>query len=295
MAFRYQFAWIGVAQFVETEATALGDAQALGQRFGRIDRRQCLPGSQVVLAIGEQAPAGLGHGAVVADRSQHVLQGAAAAHVHVHIAGGHQPQAVVDGLLLQVGQHLFVVRATVQFQRQPQAVGEHLFQPVDVGLACRTFLAKQAAKSGCIVGKVLTQASVLSFLRPSPGGGDQLAQGLVAGQRLAQQHQLRPVFDLHFCADHQPHTGFLRRLVSTHDPGQRAFVGDRQRGIALFLCALEQLLCRRGPALEGEGGQAMQFRIGRRVHANQPCSMNGPRSPGAVKAQARWPSRVRST
>jgi len=64
----------------------------------------------------------------------------------------------------------------------------------------------------------------------------------------------------------------FRCLPGPHDAGQRAFVGDRQRTVALALGTCEQFLGDRRAALEAEGRQAMQLGvIGQGgAHENQP-------------------------
>jgi hypothetical protein len=79
------------------------------------------------------------------------------------------------------------------------------------------------------------------------------------------------VFKVHFAADDHWQPGFSRSLPGPHDPGQGAFIGDRQRLIAVTLGPLEQFLGAGGTALKAEVRQAVQLDVFRR-HANQPCS-----------------------
>ncbi|MND67078.1 hypothetical protein D3C80_584830 [compost metagenome] len=84
----------------------------------------------------------------------------------------------------------------------------------------------------------------------------------------------------YFTADNQGQFHRPRRLPGPNDPGQGAFVSDRQGLVALQTGALEQFLGAGGTALETEVRQAVQFGVGRwRAHANQPCSHSGPSSP----------------
>ena len=151
--------------------------------------------------------------------------------------------------------------------------------------------------------EILAQQTIRALVGTPARRGDQLAQTSIARLRFHQQHALRPAFDLHFAADDQRHARRFGRFECAHDAGERAFVGDRERGIALLLRAIEQLPRARCTALETEVRQAVQFRIGRQsAHANHPCSIRnegaGPGStgsPAAQKAQARWPSEVSTT
>ncbi len=284
VAVGHQLARVGVLQLRQVEPAPLGHAQGFLQQLGRVQRGQRLAGAQVAFAIGEQLPAGIGDGAVLADRGEGVLQRTAAAHVHVHVAAGQQRQVVGVAEFQQRFQPRHVVGVAVQFHRQPQPVREACVQPGRIpgtGRTCRP-QAQQAVGQGI---EVLAQAAVLAFRRTPAAGGDQLAQPGIGGLVGAQQHHLGPVLDLEFGAGDQCQPVFLRRLPGTHDAGQRTFVGDRQGLVALFLRPREQFLGNGGAALETEGRQAMQFGVSGQggAHANQPCSMNGPcRAPAAV-------------
>jgi len=192
VAGRHQLARVGVLQLLEIEVAAFGDAQGLGQQFGRVQRGQGLAGTQVALAVGKQAPAGLTECAVVADRGEGVLQRAAAAHMHVHIAAGHQWNALVAAETTQPLQARTVVGLAVQFNRQPQPLREAGLQPLRI-LDARGGRRPQAEQTGVQLFDVAAQAAVLALGRAPAAGGDQLAQRGVAALIGAQQHQFRTV------------------------------------------------------------------------------------------------------
>ncbi|MNK76855.1 hypothetical protein D3C87_964330 [compost metagenome] len=279
---RDQFARVGVLQLLEVEPAACGDAHGFGQQRRWVQRCQRLAGSDMPLAVGKQPPAGIGDGAVVADRGEGVLQGAAPAHVHVHIAAGHQRDGVFAAEVLQRGQALPVVSLPMQFHRQPQPLREARLQPGGIGGAGRA-VQPQAQQAGRQRIEILAQAAVLALGGAPATGGDQLAQAGIGGLVGAQQHQLGAVVELEFRAGDQRQVVLFRRLPSPHDAGQRAFVGDRQRTVALALGACEQFLGDRRAALEAEGRQAMQFGVVGQggTHENQPCSIHGPPRPSA--------------
>ncbi len=185
----------------------------------------------------------------MADRGQRVLQGAAASHVHVHIATGDQRQAVAFAEGLQLLQAACVVVLVVQFHRQPQPIIEAGAQQFQVG-GGRLPVQPQAQQAVGQAKQVLAQATVLALGRAPPAGSDQLAQPGIGSLVGAQQGQLGSVLDLEFGADDQRHAMRLRRLPGTHDAGQRAFVGDRQRAVALAGGAREQLFGDRSTTLE---------------------------------------------
>ena len=80
------------------------------------------------LGVGLQFETALGHRFAQAHGGHHVLQRLARAHMHVHVAGGHQRhtgelRGAFELVLPQV-----VVQAVQQFQGDPEAVGEYAFQ-----------------------------------------------------------------------------------------------------------------------------------------------------------------------
>ncbi|MNG95570.1 hypothetical protein D3C79_546100 [compost metagenome] len=279
MPLGHQFAWVLVFQFAQFELAARRDGQGLGQQVGGIEFAQLRLAAQVPLAIGKQEAPGLGHQAMLANGGHAILQGAATAHVHVHVATGHGADADPGRQTAQAFKAQGIVTAAVQVHGQPQALAEHAVQPLPGGGIAAVIGYPQCQQALMVLLQVIAKQLVLALLRPPPGPGDQRAQVLVAGQVLHQQHQPGAVLQLHFTAHDQPQLVFLGRLPGTDDTGQGAFVGDRQRLVALFTRAPEQLVGARRAALEAEVGQAMQLGITRGVHANQPCSHNGPALP----------------
>src|SRR5690606_23420439 len=261
VAGRHQFVRVLVPEVLaQVEAAAPGDADGFGQQVFGVDGRQGAAAAQVALAIGEQQVPGLGHGDVVADRGHGVLQGAPAAHVHVDVAGGDQGQAKAPAGCAQLPQPGLVVGTAVQLDRQPGAAGEG--GPDPGGLPVVDLRAGYPQCEQAVGGlEVLAQQAVFALLRPAAGPGDEAAQGGVAGRVLDQEHQLRPVPDLHFAAHDQPHAVAFGGLERADDAGQRALVGDRQGLVAEPGRAFEQLGRDRGAALEAEGGQAVELRV----------------------------------
>ena len=293
VAVRHQFGGVAVAQFGQAELATVGKAQGFGPERGGVDRGQRLAGAQVALTILEQHRAGLGHGLPMGDRGPHVLQRAAPAHMHVHVAGRDQRDAERGGHAFKQAQAARVVGATMQFHCQPQTVGEQRLQPCAV-FGIRVGVGQpQCERARQAIGKIRARQVIRALGRGAPATRDQRAQRGVAGQVFAQQHQFGTVLQLEFGAHDQLQPGVTRRFVGAHDAGQRAFVGDRQRGVAAGPGTLEQLARAGRTALEGEVGQAMQ--LGVVAHANHPCSIQCPLSPGAQYTHARWPARVRTT
>ncbi len=66
----------------------------------------------------------------------------------------------------------------------------------------------------------------------------------------------------HLCPDDELERVLFGGDVRTHDPGERALVGDCQRGVAQLRRTFDQLLGVRGAAQEAEVGEAVQLGVG---------------------------------
>src|SRR3569833_255244 len=118
-----------VAQLIEGKPAILGDAHTLSQQLGRVDPCKMGTRPQMALAVRKELRPGLGDGAAEADRGERVLQGAAAAHVHVHVAAGDQRNTELGGecaLRVQTG---MIGGAAQQLHGEPAAFGKLLRQP----------------------------------------------------------------------------------------------------------------------------------------------------------------------
>ncbi|MNP18579.1 hypothetical protein D3C76_1110670 [compost metagenome] len=252
--------------------------QRLLQQRRRVQFGQLLQRAQVTLTVGKQHVPRVGHRGVMADRGHGILQGPPPTRVHVHIAAGHRGNVYRRRQRQQLLQTLAVIGAAVQLHGQPQTLAEYFAQPMSrrrVRAAVRHPQRQQALQR---TAEILAQQLVLALLRPTPAQGNQLAQCLIPGQILRQQHHLGPGLDLHFTANNQRQADFPRHLPGADDAGQGALIGNGQGFITMAFGPLEQLAGARRPALETEVGQAVQFCIPT-AHANHPCSSSGPASP----------------
>ena len=77
---------IFVPQFIELEGTTFGDRQRLREQGSGIQLLEALQRPQTALAVGKQGVSHRMQRCVQTNRRQHILQGAAAAPMHVHIA-----------------------------------------------------------------------------------------------------------------------------------------------------------------------------------------------------------------
>ncbi|MNE51155.1 hypothetical protein D3C80_1457690 [compost metagenome] len=183
----HQLAGVLVAQLAQVEAAAGGNAQGFIKQCRRIQLGQLRQWTQMTLAVGEQALPGLGHGAVMTDRGHAVLQGTPPSGMHVHVARRYSGKFQGPGQGQQLLQTQPIVGATVQLDRQPQALGEAFTQPVADSQVLLAFIRHPQGQQSLQRGiEVFTQQLVGALLRPSPAQGDKPAQVLVTEQIFRQ-------------------------------------------------------------------------------------------------------------
>jgi hypothetical protein len=161
--------------------------------------------------------------------------------------------------------------------REPAAAGEVLQQPAgqrDQLLRRAAALRRrehQAVGERAAVDLADRQRVGALLVRRAPQPRDEFAQVAVAVHGLRQHDEgerPRPGGGvrhghLELRADDQLQPHFLGRDVGAHHAGHRAFVGQRQRGIAQGVRTQHQLVGLAGAAQEREVRQAPQLRIGR--------------------------------
>jgi hypothetical protein len=218
----------------------------VGQHCGRVERRQPQARTQVRLGVGLQAEAALGHRRAQAHGGEHVVQRLARAHVHVHVAGGHQRHA---GPKLASSQR----RAVTECFQGDSASAEPVRRQDE-------FAIGQA-----ISGDVVPVQAVLALGRGAPAGGDELAQRAPAMEVVRQRDQPKaPVtaVEHELAAGQQLEAELLRLRMRAHQPGHRAFIGDGQRAVAQRVGARHQFLGMRRADLEAEVAAAVQLGVG---------------------------------
>ncbi len=130
----HHLAGVLVAQLVERKRAARRHRQRLGQQLGRITPAQRQARTQVLLGVGlQRQPAGAQR---LADArgGEHVLQRFARAHMHVHVAHGHQRHGGERAALAQLVQQHLVVEPAQLRHAQPAASDEMLQQPARHGV-----------------------------------------------------------------------------------------------------------------------------------------------------------------
>jgi hypothetical protein len=117
---QHGFHGVLVAQLVQAEAAALSHHHRVGQQLGRVERRQPQARTQVRLGVGLQAEAAQRHRRAQAHGGEHVVQHLARAHVHDHVAGGHQRHAGAGRGFFKLREPQVVVQTVQQLGRQPE-------------------------------------------------------------------------------------------------------------------------------------------------------------------------------
>ena len=267
---RNDFLGVLVTQFVEREVTARGNRQTFSQHFLRVDPGHGGQRPQMPLTIDDELPAGLLHRGAETDGGHHILQRLTGGIVHVHVAGSDQRQLQPARQRQQFGGFVQVVAGAMQFQRQPQPVGEpggKLAAVGKVGVAVAAVIRhpqdetfRQRLRRA---GQILFVEQIFALRTAPPAQSDQLCELAVGAAVRRKQHQMQ-VLDMQFGADDQLQTQRFGGDVGPHHACQGALVRNRQRLIAQRHGALHQLFGRGGAAQECEVGQAMQFRVGHR-------------------------------
>jgi hypothetical protein len=288
-----------VAQFIQAEAAALGQAQRLVQPGAAVHLGQRQPGAQVLLGVVWQQRAAVGQRGAVADGGERVQQRLARAHMHAHVAHRHDGDTAGRAGRAQPLAAQAVVGMEEQRQRQPGAFAEGGRHPVRLGpqRGCVVLFARdqQGPAAGhaaqVLPGRVAvgirgggSRVQVVHAEPVRPLGAaaarqrDQLAQVAVALPMAGDQHQpaARRVLRIGAGLQHEVRTDqqlqrvaglalALGLLVCAHHAGQRALVGDCQRGVAQLGGAGHQLLGVRGAVQEAEVAAADQLGIGRQA------------------------------
>ena len=260
----HQLVGVFVAQAIQREIAAPGDGHGLFQQGRWVQPRQPIARPQVPLAIGEQGIAQLVQRLAQADGGERVLQRPPAAGVHVHIAAGHQGQAMRLAQGLQGGQFLGLPARRQAGEAQPGPVGEgpgHPGQRVRMPPAGRIGQPDQQTTIQRL-GQEVIAAQFVAALGAAPAGqGDQAGQLPIPAPAGGQQHAVRAVVQAELRADDELNGVVLGGFMCPHHPGQGAFVGECQGGVAQPGGALDQLARVRGPAQEAEIADAMQFGV----------------------------------
>ena len=264
MALRYHLPGILVAQFVQAEVALSGDVQGFVQQLRRVQPGQLLQLTQVLLAVGGAPAAQPVDTGVVAQGSEHVVQGFAGRAVHLHVATGDHGQG---GGLRQLAQgavagHLVVAQQVADSQPYPAfAQARQLHSPGAVAVAVLPRKPDQQAALE-VEDHVPQRGPVLPLGAAAPGHADQSGQLTVGRPGGCQCHQPDAFFQGELAADKQLEVRLLCRHVGLHHPRQGALVGDGQRPVAQLRRPLHQFLGMGGTAQEAVAAEAVEFGVG---------------------------------
>ncbi len=283
---RHDFLGVFVAQFFETESAAFRDLQRLRQQGCGVEFAQALHRAQATLAVRKHGIARGLQRLPQTNRRQHILQGAAAAAMHMHVARGHAGQPQRFAQRFERLQTAHVEAAGQQFHAYPQASLESFAQPPAILImplrrpaACMRQPDDQAPIESVL--EVGTRQRIAAFDVGPACPADQAAHGAVARAIGGQRHEFQPVDAGELRAYDQRQTLFLGGHMGAHHPRQRAFIGECQCAITQSFGLLNQFLGLRSAAQKREIAQGMEFGVhesnapaaqsARAAHANTPC------------------------
>jgi hypothetical protein len=184
VSLRHQLLRILIAQLVEREIAARGDARALGEKLRRIELREAHAQPQVALGVRLQRLPALGHRLAQPDRRQHILQRLARAQVHVHVARGNQRQSQP----LQRSELRPVVGPAMQLGGDPGAIREMLRRPAGI-----LFLLGEKEHKRLHAFHILALQEIRTLLAATTTRGDQGTDRAVGFPVGREQHHLQAV------------------------------------------------------------------------------------------------------
>ncbi len=196
----------------------------------------------MALAVRMERVAGLRDRCLQPDGGQRILQRAALARMHVHVAGGNERQPGRRRDFGEIGATRRVVGVEQALDGDPQRVAKARLEParfVHVGNPARQ---PQRETAGDAVAKIGARQAIASLRCAAPAARDQRRQLAVALPIGRQQDQPQAVVEAKLAADDELQPAFLRFDMRPHDAGERAFVGDRQRRVAFLLARVQPAL-----------------------------------------------------
>jgi hypothetical protein len=271
-----------VAQLVEREAAAFDDLERIGDRVGALVEQPRHLGRrlQVALGIGEQARAGAGDRAFLADAGHDVLQRPPRRHVVERIVGRDQLHAEQVGEIAEPRDAPRVVAAEQMLGREIEPRAESILERREMGR--ELFVGQHGLIGECcyhqavaVVDQVLAEQPALAFLDPALAGREHGGEAAIGGAVGGIDEHRGRVDEVEAAADHEPHAHLACRVVRAHDAGERVAVGDRDRREAERLRRRDHLRRRRRAAQEAEIGGRLQLGVG---HPNTPWTYQRGRS-----------------
>jgi hypothetical protein len=268
----HDLARILVVQLVERKAALRGVIDARRHELRRllVDAGEPRARAQVALAVRVERVSALGERLAQADRRHRVLERAARAHVHVHVAGGDRHEARRAAEREKGGDARTLAAAREELDRHARPRAEHVDDEARLAGAGHGAGDPQRRAAPAELGDVVARGDVVALGGAPPRARDQLREVAVAFAVDRMQHELHAVVEREFAADDERKSGVLRGFlvhplhcgVRAHDAGERALVRDRERRVAEARGALDELLGLRRAAQERERRQAVELGVG---------------------------------
>ncbi len=190
----------------------------------------------MAFGIGGEAKPGLGDGAMLADRGQHILQGPPLGRVVEYVAGREQLEAGFVGDPREAGQPPRVVAAIEMVRGEIGAAGEISRDPLRAravrGKAdpvARVGWQQDDHEPRAMGDDVRVIEVAFALWGTTLAEGQQRCQPAIGGAVLGKREEAHAVAQIEPHADDQANTGLFRRLVRTDDAGDAVAVGDGDR------------------------------------------------------------------
>ena len=265
-----------VGQLVEAEAAEAHDLQRAGDGVlvAPEEPRHLGPALEMALGIGRQLIASLRHGDALADRGQHVLQGAAFARVVVDVVGGDQRRLVAFGQRRQPVEAAHVVAPVEHVGGEvegarvaPTECGQRRIERLAIPF---TGLLVRAIRRQCdqhlalgVRHHVVSMEHAAALRRAPLAEGEQAAEAAVGGAVAGIAEEREPAGEIEPRTCEQPQAGRLRCDMGAHRAGEGVAVGDADGGESQRRRPPHQLVGVRGAAQEAEVAHRLQLGVGR--------------------------------
>ena len=263
---RDQLRRVFVAQFVEGEPAAPGDADGLVQHLLGVELEETLDGAQVAFAVRLRGGAEFRHRRPVGDRGEQVLQGLAMRRVHVRVVAGDDGQVEARRQGEDVRGLVEVRGFEEHFEGDPEMRQARAEQAAFVHQLADGLQPGDPERETCIdrSAQVLEKQRVFALGAAAPRLCDQRPELAVGEAARRQQHQVDVLGEMEFGADDEVDAvavffARLRGHVRPHRAGHGTLVGDGDGGVAEIVRALDEFLRVRGAAQEGEVRDRVQF------------------------------------
>ena len=276
--------------------TSLRQRHGGREQLARVQPLEPCALAQIALAVGVEPLAELRDRLVQTDGGERILQAAASAQMHVHIAARDEPDAAFGADARESGEAPRVLPFTQQLHRDPHPAGEACGEPAQLTRLrpCRR-QPQDEALLGAECLKILARECVSPLDGRAAAAGDEPAQLPVALPVDGERDELQAAAEAELRADDEFQLTAFRCHVRPHDARHRALVGEGERAVAERIGLLDELVRMRRTAQEGEVRDAMQLRVRGQldhIHPKTPCRNHpcGAARSRNTHSRTPWPS-----